>query len=345
MPREVWLLWAAGRWSLWQQYIQIWKSASNQAWEVSQWWRCQRCCGRMSIQQTFKVTTFYVIIDQLKSALEKRIEAYSLVLQIFGVLTEYESTSDEDIDFANAITRLVVMYSKDLSSDFPSKCCQCICWIKEQRHDEIASTGSAQMMFQMLCTTKVYRAFPNTEVALRIYLSLIATTCSGKSSFSQLKRIKDVKPVVSEAGMQGAQAHPQKFWFVENPGKISENVGKNSENFGKIPENPNKIPKYLGTIPENLGKMAPNVVWLQKWRPRFAEIQGNTIFWGVTPQKRSAKAARQLFRQVCEILGKNPLHPQEFALHPQEFAPTPMRQTINNGSTTSWYTRTFPYWK
>jgi len=43
----------------------------------------------MSSQQTIEVTTFYVIIDQLKSTLQKRIEAYSLVLQIFGVLTEY----------------------------------------------------------------------------------------------------------------------------------------------------------------------------------------------------------------------------------------------------------------
>jgi len=99
------------------------------------------------------------------------------------------------------------------------------------------------MMFQMLNTTDVYRAFPNTEAALRIYLFLIATNRSGERSFSQLKRNKDVKPVVSEAGVQ---AHPQKFCFVENPGKIPENVGKKSENFGKIPENPNKIPKYLG---------------------------------------------------------------------------------------------------
>ena len=45
----------------------------------------------------------------------------------------------------------------------------------------------------------------------------------------------------------GVQAHPQKFLFVEYPGKIPENLGK-------IPENPNKIPKYLGKIPENLGK-------------------------------------------------------------------------------------------
>ena len=112
---------------------------------------------------------------------------------IFGVLTGYESTWDEDIDVANAITRHVGMYWKDLSSDFPAKFRQCTCWIKKQRHDEIASTGSAQMMFQMLYTTGVYRASPNTEVAFRIYL---ATNCSGERSFTQLKRIKDVKPVV-----------------------------------------------------------------------------------------------------------------------------------------------------
>jgi len=50
------------------------------------------------------------------------------------------------------------------------------------------------MMFQMLYTTGVYRAFPNTEIALRIYT--MATNCSGERSFSQLKTNKDVKAVV-----------------------------------------------------------------------------------------------------------------------------------------------------
>jgi len=95
-------------------------------WEMAEMlWKGCRASKRL------KVTTFHVIIDQLKSALEKRIEAYSLVLQIFGVLTEYASTSDEDIDVTNAITELVGMYSKDLSSDFSAKFRQCICWIKE----------------------------------------------------------------------------------------------------------------------------------------------------------------------------------------------------------------------
>jgi len=46
------------------------------------------------------------------------------------------------------------------------------------------------------------------------------------------------KPTICQ--QQGVQAHPQKFLFVEN--------------LGKIPENLNKIPKYLGHNPENLVK-------------------------------------------------------------------------------------------
>ena len=72
----------------------------------------------MSGQQKFKVNTYYVIIDQLKSALQKRIEAYSMVLQRFGVLTEYDSMSDEDIDVG--ISRLVDVCSRDFVFHFSS---------------------------------------------------------------------------------------------------------------------------------------------------------------------------------------------------------------------------------
>jgi len=88
---------------------------------------------------------------------------------------------------------LLVCIRRTCLQIFPAEFRQCICWIKEQRHDEIASTGSAQMMFQMLRTTGVYHAFPRTEVALRIYIYLMVTNCSGERSYSQLKRIKDVK--------------------------------------------------------------------------------------------------------------------------------------------------------
>jgi len=51
---------------------------------------------------------------------------------------------------------------------------------------------------------------------------------------------------VYEAGVKGVQAHPQKFWFDENPGKICKNLGKMCENLCKIPE-------HLGKLPENTG--------------------------------------------------------------------------------------------
>ncbi|XP_068208426.1 zinc finger MYM-type protein 1-like [Palaemon carinicauda] len=72
----------------------------------------------MTGKQKFKVNTFNVIIDQLNSALKKRIEAYSTMQQRFDVLTEFESMSDDDI--VAAIERLVGVYASDLSSDFYS---------------------------------------------------------------------------------------------------------------------------------------------------------------------------------------------------------------------------------
>jgi len=61
--------------------------------------------------------------------------------------------------------------------------------------------------------------------------------------------------------------------------------------------------------------MAPNLADFEKWCPRFAEKQVKTILLEVTLQKRSAKVARQLFGQVWENLGKNPLHSQKFACY------------------------------
>jgi len=46
--------------------------------------------------------------------------------------------------------------------------------------------------------------------------------------------------------------------------------------------------------------------------PKICRKTSEDHFLGVTPQKRAAKVARQLFRQDWENLGKNLLHPQEF---------------------------------
>ena len=46
-------------------------------------------------------------------------------------------------------------------------------------------------MYEILHTQNLTRTFPNIEIALRIYLSLMVSNCNGKRSFSKLKRIKN----------------------------------------------------------------------------------------------------------------------------------------------------------
>ena len=134
----------------------------------------------MSGVNRFKVSTFSVIIDQFNNALKQRIKSYSFVQQRIGVLTEFESMSDEDIKIA--IERLVDIYPKGLSFEFHSEFCQFICWYKEQskKYSRKEPTGIAQHILKLLHTNGVYTAFPNTEVIFRIYLSLMSTNCSGE---------------------------------------------------------------------------------------------------------------------------------------------------------------------
>ena len=46
-------------------------------------------------------------------------------------------------------------------------------------------------MYEFLHTQNLTQTFPNIEIALRIYLSLMVSNCSGERSFSKLKRIKN----------------------------------------------------------------------------------------------------------------------------------------------------------
>jgi len=60
------------------------------------------------------------------------------------------------------------------------------------------------------------------------------------------------------------QAQPQKFWFVENPGKIPENLGKFSE---------------------NRAEKAANVVWFQKIAPNVCRKTYEGLFLEIIPKK------------------------------------------------------------
>jgi len=105
--------------------------------------------------------------------------------------------------------------------------------------------------------------------------------------------------VVQEGGVQGVQAHSQKLWFIENPGKFPEKSSKISENLGKISSNLGKNGAQCLTSKNAAQRLQKN-----KWRP----------FFGGRTKIRSTKVARQCFGQVWEHLGKNFLHPPKICL-------------------------------
>ena len=132
-------------------------------------------------------------------------------------------------------------------------------------------------------------------------------------------------------GVQGVQVHHQNFWFVKNVSKIPQNPGKIPQNLGKIPENPNKTSKYLGKISENLGKNGPQRsstskngaqrLQKNKWRPCL----------DIAPQNGRQKLCDNLLGRFWKNLGKNLLHPQNFACsHTYEVDNTFFKKSLFN---------------
>ena len=50
---------------------------------------------------------------------------------------------------------------------------------------------SIKKMYELLNTDNITRVFPNVEIAMRIFLTILPTNCSGERSFSRLSLIKD----------------------------------------------------------------------------------------------------------------------------------------------------------
>lgn len=93
------------------------------------------------------------------------------------LLAAYESDLDADIvdEFIQFHKLLPTELDKPVSEPMKSESADCI----ELR------------MYKLIMHANLQSVFPNTEVALRLYLCLMVTNCSGERSFSKLKRIKN----------------------------------------------------------------------------------------------------------------------------------------------------------
>ena len=60
-----------------------------------------------------------------------------------------------------------------------------------QRNYTHKTTWSHQKLYDVIIKDQIFIVFLSTETALRIFMTLMVTNCSGERSLSQLKRIKN----------------------------------------------------------------------------------------------------------------------------------------------------------
>lgn len=81
-------------------------------------------------------------------------------------------------------------YHEDINNkEFNSECFHLKEYMKTLTNESVDLDISA--LHSLIKADKLEQTFPNVEVAIRIFLCLMVTNCSGERSFSQLKRIKN----------------------------------------------------------------------------------------------------------------------------------------------------------
>ena len=116
----------------------------------------------------FKVEVYLPILDKLHAELKKRLQACAKLSHNFGF-------------FRRRTSPLSTIFQGKESTD------------KEDVSDDLEEAASVELqMYGIVAKRNTREVFPNVEIALRIYLTLMVSNCSGERSFSTLKRIKNV---------------------------------------------------------------------------------------------------------------------------------------------------------
>lgn len=138
----------------------------------------------LSGRDKFKVETFLVIVDQLTSSMKARLGAYNDVHSQFKVLTDFRKMSLTSV--REMAIKLAESYPDDLDSEVIED--EMVQLVEYATINFCQSPGDVA---QLLHEEQLQDTFPNACVALRIYLSLMVSNCTGERSFSKMALIKN----------------------------------------------------------------------------------------------------------------------------------------------------------
>lgn len=149
--------------------------------------------AQLTVADEFRVNGFIAVIDTLQIELRKRSAAYEKLSKLFGFLRNITRMSCEDIE--SSCRLVIATYTNDLSEALCSEMLHFSEFLKRSS----CEIKNEMEMYEALHKSHVKDTFPNVEVLLRIFLSLMVTNCCGERSFSKLKLVKNsLRSVMSQ---------------------------------------------------------------------------------------------------------------------------------------------------
>lgn len=144
---------------------------------------------QLSPSEKYRTETFLPVIDQFIASLDQRLQAYKDISSQFSFFSHLKELSSDELKAA--AEQLVRSYSDDLDITFIDELCQFVTFANIFTDEEPKDISTELFMYKLIMKKGVQDTFPNIEIALRIYLILMVTNCSGERSFSKLKLIEN----------------------------------------------------------------------------------------------------------------------------------------------------------
>jgi hypothetical protein len=144
----------------------------------------------LTAKENFLTKSFLPCIDTLLVCLKSRINAYAGVCDRFGFLLNFPSMDPDSI--MAAADNLLRFYSNDFDDTFGSELVQFQSFLSAFLDQKPTECTLERYMYSLLIEKDVVATFPNTTVALKIYLTLMITNSTGERSFSKMKLVKNL---------------------------------------------------------------------------------------------------------------------------------------------------------
>ena len=148
----------------------------------------------LNARDKFCMSIFCVIIDNVKAEMSRRGQVYCDIADQFFCLVNVPETSSTKarIQYSECCEELINAYPEDLISNLLTVLQRFSLII---RHNLSATKSgntrfSRAELYRVMVKNNIQWAFPNVEIRLCIFLTLMLTNCSAERSFTQLRHTK-----------------------------------------------------------------------------------------------------------------------------------------------------------